>query len=51
MTNTILPTLTRVASLPSYQSSTDSNASLYVSIAGLIQEHLRSEERRVGKEC
>ncbi|OCH21926.1 putative PEP-binding protein [Aliivibrio logei] len=40
MTNTILPTLTRVASLPSYQSSTDSNASLYVSIAGLIQEHL-----------
>ncbi|PQJ89097.1 putative PEP-binding protein [Aliivibrio sifiae] len=40
MTDTILPTLTRMASLPSYQSQTDSEASLYVSIAGLIQEHL-----------
>lgn len=40
MTDTILPTLTRMASLPSYQSKTDSEASLYVSIAGLIQEHL-----------
>lgn len=40
MTDTILPTLTRVASLPSYQSQTDSETSLYVSIAGLIQEHL-----------
>ncbi|RYU64798.1 phosphoenolpyruvate synthase [Aliivibrio finisterrensis] len=40
MTDTILPTLTRVASLPSYQSQTDSEATLYVSIAGLIQEHL-----------
>ncbi|WP_300177546.1 putative PEP-binding protein [uncultured Aliivibrio sp.] len=40
MTDTILPTLTRMASLPSYQSKTDSEASLHVSIAGLIQEHL-----------
>lgn len=40
MTDTILPTLTRMASLPSYQSQNDSEASLYVSIAGLIQEHL-----------
>lgn len=40
MTDTILPTLNRVASLPSYQSETDSDASLYVSIAALIQEHL-----------
>lgn len=40
MTDTILPTLTRIASLPSYQSQNDSEASLYVSIAGLIQEHL-----------
>ncbi len=40
MTDTILSTLTRMASLPSYQSQTDSEAALYVSIAGLIQEHL-----------
>ncbi|OCH17328.1 MULTISPECIES: putative PEP-binding protein [unclassified Aliivibrio] len=40
MTDTILSTLTRMASLPSYQSKTDSTDSLYVSIAGLIQEHL-----------
>ncbi len=40
MTDTILPALTRLASLPCYQPEIDSDDSLYVSVAGLIQEHL-----------